>query len=203
MNYTIRALVHIGLLTGITGIAFAADPGFDILNKSKSSIWVTLKNGDDTVLENIEIPVQDTARAKELAKTWIKIENPFVKNMAAGSATITISEPTTLTIYTKDPAEAESAQASTTPNTYTFTKNKTIYVTYDGVAGVKGLRPQTGLFKGWIGYTEKKYDQSKQIKETDIKLQKDAQADSKKAGTKKGKYDEEFGGLDELKKATK
>ena len=174
MNYLKQLPMSIGVLALGSGSLYAAqNPGFDIVNKYKNPIFVTLKNGNDILLDKAEIAVAVGDTEGKL-KEWSEVSKSYIKaqfqGLQIGSVKIDIAAPTTLTIY--------RSASDKDPIVHTFTKNKNIYVTFDGK-----LRPQTGRLGGWLGYTRKGYTLDNNVKAEDIKGSTSTEAEEKKAAT--------------------
>ena len=106
MNYMNKLFMSVLLLAGAVKSISAADPGFDILNKSTAPIYITLTNGAKK-FDKVLIPVWE--KGKDIA----------------GAINIDISKKhTSLSIY--------KSLSDQKPIVHTFTPNKTIYLTYDG-----------------------------------------------------------------------
>lgn len=138
----------VGIFLGLSAISFAAapdNPPFDLLNKSKNVVYITVINGANKVLEKVAIPVIGSS------------DNG--KNIP-GSVQIDISKPTELRIY---PAQNDAKYYAAL-----FNPGKTIYLTFDADDKSVYLRPQTGTLMGFSGSTRKGYSLKNNVSENDV-----------------------------------
>lgn len=115
--------------------------GFSLHNKANNAIYITVENS--------------TSNKKKLTRV---IRGAFFE------AEMNISQPTTLTIYDCKDLDSCNPGSSRVAYRATFTKNKTIFINWDGAKVYK----QRGPLLGATGVTDHDYDLANNVEASDI-----------------------------------
>lgn len=133
--------------------------GVEIVNKAIDPIWVIVKNGDSYTR------LTEVAGTSKGTRTTVRWNTDISKpTLLAFWYRHPLREP----VFTKSGLLGLTGKEMFDPisdKLYTFTPNKTVYVTWDDK---KVLRPETGPLKGWAGKTDSNLSLSKNVVQADI-----------------------------------
>ncbi len=129
--------------------------GFEFGNRGKAPVWIQVLNGADFSTVFQVAPTSKDAK--------YKTTQPLITD---------ITKPTYLLIWKEDPRDSSGAMKNKTSNyTYTFTPNKTVYITWGDPSSDSILRPTKGRLSGLLGgygKTETNLSLKKNISQKDI-----------------------------------
>ncbi len=129
--------------------------GFEFGNRGNAPVWIQVLNGADFSTVFKVVPTSKDAK--------YKTTQPLITD---------ITKPTYLLIWKEDPRDSSGAMKDKTSNySYTFTPNKTVYVTWGDPTSDVILRPTKGRFGGLLGgfgKTETNLSLKKNVSQKDI-----------------------------------
>ncbi len=132
--------------------------GFELINKSKRPIWVALTNGDNTTRA---MEVQPATKMERQGLRFLRID---------------INQPTFMAVWYSNPGRVSFEKKTLglfgektfkpAPNkVYSFTKGKTMYLTWDQA---NYARPQSGPLGGKLGKTDSNLSLKDNVSKSDI-----------------------------------
>jgi hypothetical protein len=137
-----------GSLVATSGLMHAATPNVSFMNKNNYDVFLHIQQ-DGKIIDKVDVKPAGTGLSKYTYDT-----------------TIDLSKQTTFIMY---PQPGGIPDLKGIP--YTFTPNKTIYVSFEMKGTAPDLHPQSGgILGGLVGKTTRGYSLSNNVKQTDIKF---------------------------------